>query len=122
MQKCSASLQRSFSDLFPEKKFDAGEMTVVSICQHTKNDMTVWSQDVDVEREELLKNVSTSIVNLRTSQTRKSWYESAQDRSCSEARIQSRRQRDTRRDTKRLKAGFHYVRSLLCLKVKFKLY
>jgi hypothetical protein len=81
MQKCSASLQRSFSDLFPEKKFDAGEMTVVSICQHTKNDMTVWSQDVDVEREELLKNVSTSIVNLRTSQTRKSWYESAQDRS-----------------------------------------
>lgn len=71
MQKCSASLQRSFSDLFPEKKFDAGEMTVVSICQHTKNDMTVWSQDVDVEREELLKNFiesATEICDLLKSQ------------------------------------------------------
>ena len=61
MQKCSASLQRSFSDLFPDKKFEASEMTVVSICQHTKNDMTVWSQDVDTEREELLRNVSIAI-------------------------------------------------------------
>ncbi|XP_028392575.1 methylmalonic aciduria and homocystinuria type D homolog, mitochondrial-like [Dendronephthya gigantea] len=56
VQKCTASLQRSFSDLFPDRNFKTGEMTVVSICQHTKNDMTVWSQDVDEEREELLKN------------------------------------------------------------------
>lgn len=68
MQKCSRSLQRSFSDLFPDKKIEAGEMTVVSICQHTKNDMTVWSRDVESERDELLKNVSiTLFVLVKTS-------------------------------------------------------
>ena len=36
-------------------------MTVVSICQHTNNDMTVWSKDVGEEREELLKTVSIII-------------------------------------------------------------
>ena len=57
MQQCSPSLQRSFSDLFPDMKFKPGELTVVSICQHTANDMTSWSQAVEEEREELLKNV-----------------------------------------------------------------
>ena len=36
-------------------------MTVVSICQHTKNDMTVWSREVESERDELLKNVNITL-------------------------------------------------------------
>ena len=64
MQKCSKSLQRSFSDLFPDTKIEAGEMTVVTICQHTKNDMTVWSRDVDSERQELLETVSIALFVL----------------------------------------------------------
>lgn len=64
VQKCGPSLQRSFSDLFPDKTFKPGEMTVVSICQHTRNDMTVWSQHVAEEREELLKNFIESATEI----------------------------------------------------------
>ena len=39
-------------------------MIVVSICQHTKNDMTVWSRDVDSERQELLVTVSIALFVL----------------------------------------------------------
>lgn len=56
VQQCSPSLQRSFSDLFPDMKFKSGELAVISICQRTANDMTSWSQAVQEEREELLEN------------------------------------------------------------------
>ena len=35
-----------------------GDFTVISISQKTKADMTGWSEEVEVEREELLKTVS----------------------------------------------------------------
>ncbi|XP_046846150.1 cobalamin trafficking protein CblD-like isoform X2 [Xenia sp. Carnegie-2017] len=64
VQKCTPSLQRSFADLFPDKKLDADELTIICICQHTLNDMTVWSQDVDQEREELLKSFIESATDI----------------------------------------------------------
>ena len=35
-----------------------GQLTVVSISQHTQNDMSAWSPDVEEERESLMASVS----------------------------------------------------------------
>lgn len=46
-----------------------GQLTVVSISQHTQNDMSAWSPDVEEEREGLMASVSVirkekSLVNV----------------------------------------------------------
>lgn len=46
-----------FQDLFPERDLSAGQLTVITLSQHTANDMSGWSQDVEKEREDLLANV-----------------------------------------------------------------
>lgn len=47
-----------FESLFPE--VNSNRLTVLTVTQKTKNDMTVWSQEVEDEREMLLENVSSS--------------------------------------------------------------
>lgn len=53
-QECPKLLQKDFSDLFPTLCLTAGPLTIVTLCQKTKNDMAVWNEDVDLEREELM--------------------------------------------------------------------
>lgn len=36
---------------------DQDYLTVITICQKTRNDMTGWSSDVEGEREKLLEEV-----------------------------------------------------------------
>lgn len=43
--------------MFPE--VNASRLTVLTVTQKTKNDMTVWSPEVEDEREMLLENVSS---------------------------------------------------------------
>ncbi|NXE02723.1 MMAD protein, partial [Chaetorhynchus papuensis] len=43
-----------FESLFPE--MNSNRLTVLTVTQKTKNDMTVWSQEVEDEREMLLEN------------------------------------------------------------------
>lgn len=45
-------------ELFPEIGIQKGQLTVVSISQHTQNDMSAWSPDVEEERETLMSSVS----------------------------------------------------------------
>ena len=47
-----------FSNLFPEKKLADTDVTVITLSQKTKNDMSGWSPDVEDEREDLLQHVS----------------------------------------------------------------
>ena len=47
-----------FRDLFPAQNFYTGKMTVITLSQKTKNDMSMWSPDVEDEREALLEQVS----------------------------------------------------------------
>lgn len=47
-----------FADLFPNRDVTSGPLTVVSLTQKTKNDMTGWSELVEIEREELIACVS----------------------------------------------------------------
>ncbi|NXG44343.1 MMAD protein, partial [Psilopogon haemacephalus] len=54
VQACPELLQKDFQSMFPEVK--ANRLTVLTVTQKTKNDMTVWSQEVEDEREMLLEN------------------------------------------------------------------
>ncbi|XP_031556484.1 methylmalonic aciduria and homocystinuria type D protein, mitochondrial-like [Actinia tenebrosa] len=56
IQTCPKILHRGFMELFPEKTLKPGELTVISVSQHSKNDMSIWSMEVQEEREALMKN------------------------------------------------------------------
>lgn len=47
-----------FADLFPERNTLMGPFTVITLAQHTENDMTMWSTEVETEREALFETVS----------------------------------------------------------------
>ncbi|XP_010077131.1 PREDICTED: methylmalonic aciduria and homocystinuria type D protein, mitochondrial [Pterocles gutturalis] len=54
VQACPELLRRDFQSMFPE--VNTNNLTVLTVSQKTKNDMTVWSQEVEDEREMLLEN------------------------------------------------------------------
>ncbi|KAM6131571.1 cobalamin trafficking protein CblD isoform 2-T2 [Phoenicopterus ruber ruber] len=54
VQACPELLRKDFESMFPE--VNANRLTVLTVTQKTKNDMTVWSQEVEDEREMLLEN------------------------------------------------------------------
>ncbi|KAJ7386177.1 hypothetical protein OS493_010570 [Desmophyllum pertusum] len=54
VQQCPSFLHQGFMELFPDIGIHMGQLTVVSISQHTKNDMSGWSPDVEDERESLM--------------------------------------------------------------------
>ena len=47
-----------FQDLFPDHDLRQHKLTVITLSQNTENNMTMWSPEVDEERELLLENVS----------------------------------------------------------------
>ncbi|XP_042192443.1 metabolism of cobalamin associated Db isoform X2 [Callorhinchus milii] len=53
IQTCPELLRKDFQSMFPEAPV-AG-LTVLTVTQRTINDMTVWSEDVEEEREVLLE-------------------------------------------------------------------
>ena len=57
VQQCPSFLHQSFMELFPGIGIQIGQLTVVSISQHTRNDMSAWSPDVEEERESLMASV-----------------------------------------------------------------
>ena len=64
VQECPGFLHRSFMELFPDVGLKTGQLTVVSISQHTNNDMSSWSPDVEEERDTLMANVSTLSIQI----------------------------------------------------------
>ncbi|XP_030344472.1 methylmalonic aciduria and homocystinuria type D protein, mitochondrial isoform X2 [Strigops habroptila] len=61
VQACPELLRKDFESMFPE--VNANQLTVLTVTQKTKNDMTVWSQEVEDEREMLLENYFGSYTN-----------------------------------------------------------
>ncbi|MGH0142113.1 UNVERIFIED_CONTAM: hypothetical protein FKN15_041287 [Acipenser sinensis] len=53
IQTCPELLKKDFASMFPEAP--ANSMTVVTVSQKTKADMTSWCEEVDEEREQLLE-------------------------------------------------------------------
>merc|ERR1712013_547617 len=54
IEACPPSLKRDFQRLFNKSDRDEN-LTVLTICQQAENDMTVWSDEVEEEREQLTK-------------------------------------------------------------------
>lgn len=53
IQTCPELLQRDFESLFPEVANN--KLMILTVTQKTENDMTVWSEEVELEREMLLE-------------------------------------------------------------------
>ncbi|XP_065052615.1 cobalamin trafficking protein CblD-like isoform X1 [Rhopilema esculentum] len=56
IQECPKFIKKSFNDLFPNRVFqNDDDLTVITVSQRTQNDMTVWSEEVEKERETLFE-------------------------------------------------------------------
>ncbi|XP_038078528.1 methylmalonic aciduria and homocystinuria type D homolog, mitochondrial-like [Patiria miniata] len=56
-QDCPENLRKEFLGLFPGVQMGSSDkLTVVTLCQRTKNNMTGWSNEVEEERNELMDN------------------------------------------------------------------
>lgn len=51
-----------FADLFPGRDVTFGPLTVVTLTQKTKSDMSAWSEEIEFEREELVACVCYSYI------------------------------------------------------------
>ncbi|XP_049743131.1 cobalamin trafficking protein CblD isoform X2 [Elephas maximus indicus] len=58
IQTCPELLRRDFESLFPE--VTSSKLMVLTVTQKTKNDMTIWSEEVENEREMLLEKLAGS--------------------------------------------------------------
>ncbi|XP_034987296.1 cobalamin trafficking protein CblD [Zootoca vivipara] len=54
IQACPELLRKDFESMFPEGT--SNNLTVLTVTQKTKNDMTAWSEEVENERENLIEN------------------------------------------------------------------
>lgn len=50
---CPQLLRKDFADLFPSRDLNSGSLTVITLSQKTKNNMSEWSEDAEVERKSL---------------------------------------------------------------------
>lgn len=53
-QECPQLVRKDFADLFPGVDITTGDFTVITLSQKTQNDMSTWSESVELEREELM--------------------------------------------------------------------
>lgn len=67
VQQCPSFLHQGFMELFPDIGVQMGQLTVVSISQHTQNDMSTWSPDVEEERESLMASFVESAKEICSS-------------------------------------------------------
>ncbi|CAL4073609.1 unnamed protein product, partial [Meganyctiphanes norvegica] len=56
-QECPELVKKDFLDLFPDMNLRNSNLTVVTLSQKTINDMSGWTEDVEVEREELIEQI-----------------------------------------------------------------
>lgn len=52
-QECPDLMKKDFQDLFPMRDIRSDSLTVITLTHKTENDMSYWSEDIDIEREEL---------------------------------------------------------------------
>ena len=57
IQECPPFLHSGLMKLFPGVSVNSGALTVITLSERTKNDMTGWSPEVEEERELLLVHV-----------------------------------------------------------------
>ena len=60
VQQVPSYYHQSFMELFPSIHCEVGDLNVVTLCQRSKMDSSLYSEDMALEREQLLKNVCKS--------------------------------------------------------------
>ncbi|KAL8578616.1 hypothetical protein ACOMHN_007074 [Nucella lapillus] len=71
---CPQILRKDFADLFPDRNTMEGPFTVITLSQHTENDMTMWSMEVESEREELLETFMQGAMEICRSLTENGFW------------------------------------------------
>ncbi|KAJ1374889.1 hypothetical protein KIN20_037996 [Parelaphostrongylus tenuis] len=66
VQECPRLLKRDMRHLFPGMSFDNVNISVINITQKTENDMKVWSQKMEQEREMLTASFISSAMAMCT--------------------------------------------------------
>ncbi|XP_005097766.1 cobalamin trafficking protein CblD [Aplysia californica] len=61
---CPDILRKEFKELFPDRNIQEGDLTIVNISLKTENDMTLWSSEVEEEREALLETFIQGAVEI----------------------------------------------------------
>lgn len=64
VSQCPEFLREGFLLLFPGESVEA--LSVMTITEHTHNDMTSWSSAVEAEREELAAHVRLTCIPSRS--------------------------------------------------------
>ncbi|KAK4302366.1 hypothetical protein Pmani_025551 [Petrolisthes manimaculis] len=54
-QLCPDLVKKDFLDLFPGRNLRDGPLAVVTLSQKTQHDMSAWTEEMELEREELLE-------------------------------------------------------------------
>jgi len=62
--ECPDLLKNDLQELFPEYNLSEQPLTVITLSQQTQHDMTMWSPEVDEEREGLLSNFIESASDI----------------------------------------------------------
>ncbi|XP_059145600.1 cobalamin trafficking protein CblD-like [Physella acuta] len=61
---CPTLLRKEFKELFPQRNIMDGTLVIITISLKTENDMTIWSSEVEQEREKLLEMFIQGAVEL----------------------------------------------------------
>nr|XP_027210427.1 methylmalonic aciduria and homocystinuria type D homolog, mitochondrial-like isoform X2 [Penaeus vannamei] len=54
-QQCPELIKKDFLDLFPGHNLQDGPLAVITLSQKTQCDMSAWSEDMEIERDELIE-------------------------------------------------------------------
>ncbi|GFT20189.1 methylmalonic aciduria and homocystinuria type D homolog, mitochondrial [Nephila pilipes] len=57
---CPELLKKDFEDLFPTRNLNNDDLTVITLCLKTENDMSSWSETGEIEREKHAQNFVTT--------------------------------------------------------------
>jgi len=71
---CPKILRKDFADLFPDRNTMEGPFTVITLSQRTTNDMSMWSMEVEEERQSLLDTFMIGASEICDSLTKKGYW------------------------------------------------
>ncbi|EDV26249.1 uncharacterized protein TRIADDRAFT_22771 [Trichoplax adhaerens] len=64
VQQVPSYYHQSFMELFPSIRCEVGDLNVLTLCQRSKLDSSVYSEDMALEREQLLKNFISASMEI----------------------------------------------------------
>ncbi|KJH53092.1 hypothetical protein DICVIV_00777 [Dictyocaulus viviparus] len=74
VQECPRLLKKEMKHLFPGMNFDNAAITVLNITQKTENDMKIWSEKMEQEREMLTASFISSALVICTTLRRSGYW------------------------------------------------